>query len=92
MIPKDMKLAIQILDKLEDDEIGMLNDMMKWKAEKIFEDVELIVRTVAGDFGETPIFKEYQKMKRSHLSNYEPIGSSLNKDYVKLRGNQNAEK
>lgn len=40
MIPKDMKLAIQILDKLEYDEIGMINDMMKWKAQEIFEDLK----------------------------------------------------
>lgn len=34
---------------------------------EVFEDIELLARTLAGDFGETPIRKEYVELKKKHL-------------------------
>ncbi len=37
----------------------------------IFKEIEFINRPLAGDFGETPIFKEYQKIKKKYLQGKE---------------------
>jgi len=34
---------------------------------EVFDDVEKLVRQLAGDFGEVPIYKDYQELKKKHL-------------------------
>ncbi len=45
----------------------LLNAYNKAKKE-VFDDIEKLSRPLAGDFGETPIYKEYQELKKKHLN------------------------
>ena len=36
---------------------------------EVFDDIENLSRPLAGDFGKTPIYKEYQELKKKHLGN-----------------------
>ena len=39
-------------------------------AKAVFDDVEKISSVLSGEFGKTPIYKAYQKMKREHLNSF----------------------
>ena len=41
--------------------------IIKEAKKEVFDDIEYLSRPLAGDFGETPIYKDYQKLKTKHL-------------------------
>lgn len=55
----------RILVKMADE---FYADIILKAKKEVLDDIENLSRPLAGDFGETPIYKEFQELKKKHLS------------------------
>jgi hypothetical protein len=69
MIENIHKLWNECVDKTND-VVQCLELYTKLIKEDLFEEVENLSKPLAGDFGETPIYKDYQELKKRHLSTF----------------------